>query len=108
MIGYAKFFHSSKTMSFKVNDKEILKSYTKIWEKTCDLMNIKFDSEFVYGGSVKYIKTKIKAYEDNINTIFHNNKMPKQNVSYKCLPLMMLDSVVKVNKKYYPQTLLEE
>ena len=35
-------------------------------------------------------------------------KIIKENVSYKCLPLIMLDSVLKVNKKYYPQALLEE
>ena len=33
---------------------------------------------------------------------------PKENASYKCLSLIMLDSVIKANKKYYPQTLLEE
>ena len=34
--------------------------------------------------------------------------MPKENASYKCLSLIMLDSVIRINKKYYPQTLLEE
>ena len=34
--------------------------------------------------------------------------MPKENVSYKSLSLIMLDSVIRANKKYYPQTLLEE
>ena len=34
--------------------------------------------------------------------------MPKENASYKCLSLIMLDYVNRVNKKYYPQTLLEE
>ena len=34
--------------------------------------------------------------------------MPKENASYKCLSLIMLDSVFRVNKKYYPQTFLEE
>ena len=34
--------------------------------------------------------------------------MPKENASYKCLSLIILDSVIRVNKKYYPQTLLEE
>ena len=29
----------------------------------------------------------------------------KENASYKCLSLIMLDSVVEANKKYYPQTL---
>ena len=34
--------------------------------------------------------------------------MSKDNASYKCLSLIMLASVVKACKKYYPQTLLEE
>ena len=32
----------------------------------------------------------------------------KGDSSYKCLSLIMLDSVVKVGKKYYPQVFLEE
>ena len=42
-----------------------------------------------------------------MNTNFQGKKMPKENASYKCLSLIMLDSV-RVNKKYYPQTLLQE
>ena len=34
--------------------------------------------------------------------------MPKEKASYKCLSIIMLDSVVRVKKKYYPKTLLEE
>ena len=34
--------------------------------------------------------------------------MLKENASYKCLSLIMLDSVIRVNKKYYPQHFLEE
>ena len=34
--------------------------------------------------------------------------MPKENTSCKCFSLIMPDSVIKANKKYYPQTLLEE
>ena len=34
--------------------------------------------------------------------------MPKENISYKCLSLIILDTVIRLNKKYYPQTLLEE
>ena len=71
-------------------------------------MNIEFDSEPVYGDGDKYTKTKIKMYEDRVNTNFQGKKMPKGNASYKCLSLIMLDSVIRVNNKYYPQTLLEE
>ena len=45
MIGYIKCFDSTKTMSFKVSDKELLKKYTKIWEKISSLINKKIDSK---------------------------------------------------------------
>ena len=34
--------------------------------------------------------------------------MAKENVPCKCLSIIILDSVIKAKKKYYPQTLLEE
>ena len=34
--------------------------------------------------------------------------MPKEKAPCKCLLIIMIDSIIKVNKKYYPQTLLEE
>ena len=65
-------------------------------------MNIEFESEPVYGNNGKDIKTKIKPYGDK------GNKIPKENASYKYLSLIMLNSAIRVGKKYYPQTLLEE
>ena len=47
-------------------------------------------------------------YGDRVNTNFQGKKVPKENASYKCMSLIMLDSVIRINKKYYPQTLLEE
>ena len=108
MIGYVKHFYSTKTMSLKVSDNKLLKKYTKIWERVSNLMNIRFDSEPVYGDNDKYIKTKIKSLEDKINKNFQGKRIPKENASYKCISLIMLDSVIRANKKYYPQTLLEE
>ena len=49
MIGYVKCFDSNKTMSFKVTNKKLL----KIREKFSNLMDIKFDSEPVYGDNDK-------------------------------------------------------
>ena len=34
--------------------------------------------------------------------------MPKEKAPYKYLSMIMLHSVIKAKKKYYPQTLLEE
>ena len=71
-------------------------------------MKINFESKPVYGDHDKYIKTKIKMYAGSIITNFHNKKMPKEKAPCKCLSIIMIDSVIRVNKKYYPQTLLEE
>ena len=71
-------------------------------------MRIEFDSKPVYGDNDKYIKTKIKIYSGSVNTNFQGKKMPKEKVPCKSLSIIMLDSVVKAKKKYYPQTFLEE
>ena len=108
MTEYARKFDENATMSLIVKDKQLLKNYTKIWEKIEKLMKINFESNPVYGDDDKYIKTKIKIYADSIVTNFHNKKMPKEKALCKCLSIIMIDSVIKANKKYYPQTLLEE
>ena len=108
MISYVKHFDSNKSMSFKVIDNKLLKKYNKIWEKTSNSMNIKFDSEPIYGDNDKYIKAIITLYGDKINTIFQGKKIPKENASYKYLSLTMLDSVIIANEIFHSQTLLEE
>ena len=47
-------------------------------------------------------------YDNKVNTNFQGKETPKGDSSYKCLSLIMLDSVEKVRKKYYPQVLLKE
>ena len=108
MTGYVRKFNENSTVSFRVEDKQLLKNYNKIWEKFEKLMKIDFESKPVYVDDDKYIKTKIKTYEKSIITNFHNKKTPKEKASCKCLSIIMIDSVIKANKKYYPQTLLEE
>ena len=81
MIEYVKCFDSNKTMSFKVTDKKLLKKYSKIWEKVNNLMDIKFDSELVYGDNDKYIKTKTKICRDKVNTNCQCKNVPKENSS---------------------------
>ena len=110
MNGYVVCFDDNKKMYFLADDKEFLKEYTKVWEKIKDLIGKKFDAEPVY--SDKYIKTKIKSYNNDIRTNIHgegnSRKVPKENCSYKCLSLISLDSVTQMDKKYYLQALLEE
>ena len=52
-----------------------------------------------------------KSWEVNTRAvwlqIFMIKKIPKEKAPSKCLSIIMLDSVIKVNKKYYPETFLE-
>ena len=78
MTSYAKRFVENITMSFRANNKQLLKNYNKIWEKIEKLLKIDFDSKPVYGDDDKYIKTKIKIYAGSIVINFHDKKIPKE------------------------------
>ena len=112
MMGYLNIFEDgTRKMSFLADNNEFLERYTKIWEKISNLIDKKFDSDPVYNN--KYINTKIRSYNNDIITNFHNidnknNKLPEKNKAYKSMSLISLDSIIKINKKYYPQTLLQE
>ena len=108
MTGYVRKFDENAAVSFIVKNKQLFKKYTKIWETIEKLMKINLESMPVYGDHDKHIKTKIKMYAGSIITNFHNKKMSKEKAPCKCLSIIMIDSVIKANKKYYPQTLLEE
>ena len=112
MTGYLNILEDgTRKMSFFTDNNEFLERYTKIWEKISDLIDKKFDSDPVYNN--KYINTKIRSYNNDIITNFHdndnkNNKLPEKNKAYRCMSLISLDSIIRINKKYYPQTLLQE
>ena len=75
-------------------------------------MKIDFNINPTYGDDDKYIKTKIKTYEDNITTNFYNKKgskkLPEENIPHKCLSIIILDSILYAYEKYHPQIFLEE
>ena len=58
-------------MFFFTDNNEFLERYTKILEKISNLIDKKFDSDPVYNN--KYINTKIRSYNNDIITNFHDN-----------------------------------
>ena len=48
MTSCAKKFNENTTMSFKANNKQLLKNYNKIWEKDEKLLKINFESKPCY------------------------------------------------------------
>ena len=108
MNAYAKYFEkNSKYMNSLIKNEEVLKQYLKIRNKTKSLIKKELNSEPVYND--KYIKTKIKIYNDKVYTNFQHSKMPKDNEYCACLSVILLDSIfINSNKGYYPQIFLEE
>ena len=69
MRGYIKYFdNGGKNISFKIEDESLYLKYTEIWNKIKDMLNIKFHSQPI--DNDKYIKTKVKAFNSMINTLF--------------------------------------
>ena len=48
---------------------------------------------------MKNIKTKIRIYENSIATNFHNKKIPREKAPCKSLSIIIINLVIKVNKK---------
>ena len=101
MSAYRRDFDETKCISFLIKDDELLERYNEIWEKAISSITKEFDSEPVY--NVKYLKAKIKSYNRKINTNFHNNKIPTEHSQLFCLSVILIDSVFRTGKNYYPQ-----
>ena len=103
MNGYVKYFDSkNKYMNLLVHDKELLKIQCRwILDKISNLLKKEVDSELVY--DYKYIKSKINFYNGKIKTNFHVNKIPRNGECCALLSVILLDSVIEVEKKSYTQ-----
>ena len=107
MDGYIKYFENGgKNMSFKFEDDEAYIKYNQIWNKTKELLGVKFYGEPIYED--KYIKTKVKTFSSVINTLFSGDEIPKERVQYTYISCITIDSVLRVNKENYPQVYLEQ
>ena len=105
MSGYIKYFdNGGKNVSFKVKDESVNLKDTEIWNKIKNSLNTRFHSQHIYDD--KYIKTKVKTFSSMINTLFSGNETPKERNHYICIAAICIDSVLKVDKKNYPQVYL--
>ena len=72
--GYIKYFENRvKSMSFMTEDDSVLVKYNEICNKSEKTSNTKFYSMPVY--DEKYIKAKVRKFNDVINTNFWGDKI---------------------------------
>ena len=102
MSGYIKYFENGgKNMSFLIKDDEVWEKYEQIWDVIKNKLGIKFHSEPVY--EYKYLKAKVREFDGVIKTNFLGNDVPKENMHYTCIARITIDSVMRMDRKNYPQ-----
>ena len=93
-------------MSFLIEDDSVLLKYSGIWNKIKKLLSVKFHSQPIHYG--KYIKSKVKTFDETIDTLFPNNKVSKERNHYICIAAICVDSALKIKGKNHPQVYLEQ
>ena len=107
MNGYIKYFENGeKNISFLIKNSELWEKYEDIWDVIKNKLGIKFHNEPIYEN--KYLKAKVREFNGNIKTNFLGNNAPKENTYFTCIACITVDSVLKINKKNYPQVHLKE
>ena len=54
------------------------------------------------------MKANVREFNGTIKTNFLGNKIPKESMHYTCIVCLTIDSVMRMEKKNYPQVCLEE
>ena len=54
------------------------------------------------------MKANVREFNGTIKTNFLGNKIPKESMHYVCIACITIDSVMRMEKKNYPQVCLEE
>ena len=107
MNGYIKYFdNGGKNMSFVTDDEKVYEKYNEIWNVVKTLLKLKFAASPIRND--KYILAKLKIFKKKNLTTFNNNIVPTEKNHYICIPAIDIDSVLKIDKKAYPQAYLEE
>ena len=97
---------TKKYISFLSEDEEIIIKYDKIWIKKTKTYGLKLDSQSVY--DKKCIKTKLKTYDDQVNTVIPDKEIPKEKAHYSCIAAICIEFVQKLNEENYHQVYLEQ
>ena len=107
MSGYIKYFDDGgKNMSFLTDDKEGYEKYNEIWNAIKRLLKLKFTVNPVRDD--KCISAKLKIF-NKINIItFTDNVISIEKYHYICIPVIDIDSVLKIDKRAYPQAYSEQ
>ena len=61
-----------------------------------------------FGTKLISVRAKVREFSGVIKTSFLGNKIPEENMHYTCIACITIDSVMRMEKKNYPQVYLGE
>ena len=93
-----------KNMSFVTDDEEVYEKYNEVWEVVRKLLKLKFTVNPIRDN--KYIIAKLKIFNGINRTTFTNNIISIERNNYTCIAAIDIDSVLKIEKRAYPQAYL--
>ena len=100
-------------MSFVTSNKKIYEKYNEIWDVIKKLLKLKFTVDPIRDD--KYLIVKVKVLNGIINTTFtsahihvEGKHIPAERNRYLCIPVIDIDSVLKVDKEVYLKVYLEQ
>ena len=95
-------------MLFVTDDEKIYGKYHEIWEVLRNLLKIDFTVNPIR--DYKYLVAKFKIFDRINRTTFNNNNnsIPMEKNHYICMPVIDIDSVLKIDKRVYPPAYLEQ
>ena len=108
MDGYIKYFDDGgKNMTFVTDNEKIYEKYNEIWGVVRNLLKIDFTVSPIR--DYIYLVAKLKIFNKiNRATFNNNNYIPMEKNHYICIPVIDIDSVIKIDKRAYPQAYLEQ
>ena len=108
MDGYIKYFDDGgKNVSFVTDDEKIYEKYNEIWEVIRKILKVDFIISPVRDD--KYLVAKSKIFDRINRTTFNdNNSVAMEKNHYIRIPAIDIDSVLKIDKRAYPQAYLEQ
>ena len=105
MDGYIKYFDDGgENMSFVSDDEKVYEKYNEIWNVVKRLLKLKLTTSSIRDD--KYILAKLKIFKKK--PFNNNNIISIEKNHYICIPVIDIHSVLKIDKKVYPQAYLEE
>ena len=98
MSRYIKYFaDGGKNMSFKIENEGVYLEHNEISNKIKNVLHLRFHCQPIYKNNYK--KNKVKTFNGVINTVFSDNKIPKEKNYYTYTAAIFIDSFMKIDKK---------